>query len=107
MFEGEVVYEYTDDQAVEDGVLADIGHLGLKCNGEIVNRATASVMYEARHAGVGDDADLAKWLGSLIATAVDNEGDGYLLVIATQGTTPKMWVVHNGQGYTIMLPEDY
>ena len=55
---GPVIYEYTDKQALEDGVLVDISSLGVKYKDILVNRMTQSVWDEfERFYGVTYDLD--------------------------------------------------
>ena len=45
-FWGPVIYEYTDKQAVDDGVLVDISGLGLTLDGKPINRMTGTLYGE-------------------------------------------------------------
>jgi hypothetical protein len=101
----DVIYAYTDSNALEDGVLADVSALGLKTpNGRPVNRITASIAVM-----IGIDAspgpkspDLPK-LRAMVA-ACDRESKGWFIG-EYDGTT--LWLVDNEVGgYTLMLPED-
>ena len=102
----DVIYAYTDSNALEDGVLADVSALGLRTpKGAPVNRITASIVVM-----IGIDAspgpkkpDLPK-LRAMV-TSCGRESKGWF-VGEYDGT--KLWLVDNEVGgYTLMLPEDY
>ena len=106
VFEPEdVIYAYTDSNALEDGVLADVNALGLKTpNGKPVNRITASIAARISiDISPGPKSpDLPK-LRAMV-TSCGRESKGWFIG-EYDGT--KLWLVDNEVGgYTLMLPED-
>lgn len=106
---GEAIYVYTDGQAVADGVLVDISNCGLMHNEVLIDRTTNSVWADFMEPFKEDDRveGFRMVMRFLLPTAVDNDGDGYLLVVNGDGAK-KMWLVRNERNhYTLMYPEDY
>jgi hypothetical protein len=103
---GEVISEYGDKQAVEDGVLADVSGLGLKApNGREVNRLTASIssVVMQRPGPSTQRFDLNK--AKAMVAACTKESDDWFIG-EHEGKT--LWLVDNEvDGYTLMYPEDY
>ena len=111
----DVVFTYTDAQALEDGVLVDISSYGLGYGGKNVNRVTSNLMRCLVPSFFGDDvveefvAKLAKMHVTMIVSRAQPTEDDWLLT--SHASIPhrhKVWLVQNEVGgYTVMLPEDY
>ena len=101
--EGNVIFKYTDEQAIRDGVLADITFLQIRApNNKIVNRATASIAERCLILGsVYDPRKVAK----IIEAANLDAGDGWFKGF-WEGD--EIWLVPNEVGgMTVMFPSDY
>ena len=102
----DVIYAYTDSEALSDGVLADVSALGLRTpNGRPVNRITASIagMIGIDPSPGPQTPDLPK-LRAMVA-ACGRESEGWFI---GQYDGTKLWLVDNEVGgFTLMLPEDY
>ena len=96
---GDPISVYTDEQAIADGMLADIGPLGLHFNGRPVNRITGGLLADFRpflDAGL----DLADALRTKLRYAY-YKGDIWHI-------PPGLWLIDNELGgWTLMRPEDY
>ena len=96
---GDPIDVYTDADALADGVLADIGPLGLHFNGKPLNRITGGLLADFRpflDAGL----DLADTLRTKLRYA-RYEGDIWQV-------PPGLWLIENERdGWTVMRPEDY
>lgn len=128
-FDGaDIVSVYTDDQAVEDGVLVDIGSLRLRFQELPVNRMTRNLWAKMEPffstVQVPDDLPLAvvpaavsvgkpemdlKRLASAMRTKLNYAHDpepGHAPAIFH--LPPNLWMMQNeAGGWTVMLPEDY
>lgn len=121
-----VVSEYSDKEAVEDGLIHDVSKLAnqpIVLNGKPVNRVTNTVMGEFSRAVEAVPTDKPHlnqnvltavtiyMLQSLTAIATDADGDGFMYVVKSgevQGVQNTFWFVANEVGgYTLMRPEDY
>jgi hypothetical protein len=107
-FWGPVIYEYTDKQAVDDGVLVDISSLGLTLDGKPVNRMTCTLFGElepfVKAEAARFDGNENAALASILRTKLEmRTGDADLYTVP-----PGLWVMLNELGgYTFMKPEDY
>jgi len=119
---GPVISVYTDDDALEDGVLVDLSELGLVLAGLLVNRMTRALwdklipfVHEPRgflrcaKKADCDDTDhvsipaLKSMLRTKIKLAASTGRDKRILRIP-----PDIWAVQNEVGgYTLMVPSDY
>ena len=113
-FFGEPISVYTDAEAIEDGVLVDIGararFLGLP-----VNRMTGHLFQDLKPFAEDDVAlhgdDFSEALASILRTKCqlakgDPGNTGEIGDIYT--LPPKLWLVRNEVGgWTAMYPEDY
>ena len=98
-----IVYSYTDGMAQADGVLMDIGKLGIKLDAVPVDRITGTLQH---HMAAETVDELHAMIREAVANAIDKEGDRYMYTALWQGQD--VWFVQNERGnYTIMLPEDY
>jgi hypothetical protein len=113
-FFGEVIYAYTDQMALDDGVLIDISSLSLVFEGKPINRITATLYWDMQPyypiSGFDQNADpqainfdmeaFARAINTKLALAT---GHGYLRVLP-----PDIWLVENEvNGWTLMFPSDY
>src|SRR5438093_12660243 len=113
-FVGEPISVYTDAEAIEDGVLLDIG-ARVRFLGFPVNRVTAHLFQDLKPSVEAEtplfEGDFGKALASILRAkcqfaqgSSDNTGqigDIYKL-------PPNLWLVRNEVGgWTAMYPEDY
>jgi hypothetical protein len=111
VFWGEPIYSYTDEQAVEDGILVDISELNIQFNNLPVNRITRTLWEEfqpflSEHPKSEMPTKMQQ-LASIIKTKLKlarNSGeDDYLYILP-----PKIWLVKNElNSYTLMNPSEY
>ncbi len=104
-FFGPPISVYTDEQAVEDGILVDITRLRVSFRGHPINRMTRHAYDEMQPFLLGDTPE-EKWksLASTLRTKVEYayyKGGIYQL-------PPRFWLIENEvDGWTMMFPEDY
>ncbi len=107
-FWGEPISRYTDQDALEDGVIVDISPLSLLFRGVLVNRMTRS-LWEDLQPFVKAEAALyegneMRALAQIMATKIHMafyKGDIWQL-------PPNIWLIENELGgWTAMYPEDY
>lgn len=96
---GEVISTYTQDEAIEDGVLVRVGEIGKQ------RVVFTRVLFDQ---GYEDEAKrkalIAKGLELLCQQDPEDSPDMRLRVIE-EG---KIWVIWNvGEGFTFLRPEDY
>jgi hypothetical protein len=107
---GDVVFAYTDAQAVADGVLVDISAWNLGFRGRAVNRMTRTVWNELEpfaqvHVDAGLYRDVAASMKHMVATKLEHSGEGDGDVVKVP---PGYWLLENELGgWTLMRPEDY
>lgn len=104
-FFGPPISVYTDEQAVEDGVLVDISNLRASFRGMAINRMTRHAYDEMQPFLLGDTAEeKRKDLASTLRTKIEfayYKGDIWHL-------PPRFWLIENEVGgWTMMFPEDY
>ena len=110
----EIISVYTDEQAVEDGVLVDIG-ANVRFQGLPVNRMTRHLFDDLKPFVEAEaplfDGNIEKALASILRTkcqlaqgSPDNTGEiGDIWRIP-----PNLWIVKNEvRGWTAMYPEDW
>jgi len=103
----DVVYEYGDRQAIEDGILADISSLRLSFHGKPINRMTSNLWNKMEPFFV-EPNKMQKFKQAIqtkliLAKRAGEPGDEYMFTLL-----PNIWMVMNEVGgYTLMLPEDY
>ena len=119
----EVMSRYTDDQALEDGMLVDISTCGLIAGDRRVDRITVNLWNElstqlAFHKETQQEKDdfvlvLIKrmcqgWKSAWVEwTKTAPEDDDRIIQVKT-ALKQVIWAVENERGnYTLMLPEDY
>ena|SRR5579885_3341557 len=104
-FFGEVIHVYTDEDAVEDGVLVDITSFALKYRGRPLNRMTGGLMAEYEKQFTEAKGEFkTEWLIELLQIALSaayKKGD-------IDQIPPGYWLMENElDGWTLMRPEDY
>lgn len=111
---GEPISVYTDEQAVDDGVLVDVHAMQVQHQGAPINRMTRHLWEDFQpfltpytENGMTVMAALAKIIKTKLAYAVGDPGNtgecGDIVKLP-----PKLWLVRNElDGWTIMYPEDY
>jgi len=104
--EADLIYAYTDADAIADGVLVDIKSFRLSLNGLSVNRITRNLYDELMKYALHRDNALNGMLKAKIEHASVPEGshnDGYFYSLPSN-----IWAIRNEiDGYTLMFPEDY
>ncbi len=94
----EIISIYTQDQAIEDGVLALVGYLGKQ---RIV--FTSNLLYDGYEDSEKRIALIKKGLELLKKDDPEDSPHMRLRVIEKD----KIWVIWNAEGFTFMKPEDY
>jgi len=98
-FFGEVISAYTQDQAIEDGVLVLVGHVGEE---RVV--FTSNLFAEGYEDEVKRKALVQRGLG-MLKIPEDEDSRSMRLRVIEEG---KIWVIWNpGEGFTFLKPEDY
>src|SRR5437588_148819 len=99
-----VIYEYTLSQAIEDGVLVEIFKnrwQQLSNSKPIV--ATDHIMSTLSMAALVEIWDeYVVWRKTVMPKLPEEEQ-----VFSTLMNGPKVWVIEDGEAYTILYPEDY
>jgi hypothetical protein len=118
---GEVIFAYTDADALNDGVLVDISSLGLAFESKPINRITGNLFWQMQPDYPLSEAQLAEQLAdcdddhepinfdlegfarAISAKLEQAKGHGYLRELP-----PHIWLVENEvNGWTLMTPSDY
>ena len=97
-----VVFSYSREEAVQDGVLVSVGKIGIidgDENTDVVFTANLFKNYK-------DNAELYSIVkkGIELLNKPDPEDDGRKLRVIEEG---KIWVIYDGDGITFLKPEDY
>lgn len=96
---GKVISRYTQEEAIEDGVLVFVGNIGKER--VVFTRSLFNQGYEDKEKRV---ALIEKGLELLCAEDPEDSPDMRLRVIE-EG---KIWVIwHMGEGFTFLMPDDY
>ena len=102
----EIISIYTDQQALDDGILIDISRFRLSLNRMAVNRITDNLF---RNLAKGSSYDAQRFRNilieklSLASVPDDAPKDGYMFLVPFN-----LWAIRNKVGgYTLMYPEDY
>lgn len=94
----EVIFAYTQAQAIEDGVLIHVGYCG---NQKVI--FTSNLFAEGY-----EDAEKRRLLverGLQLLRQPDGEDTKYMKLRVIE--KDRIWVVLNAEGFTFMKPEDY
>jgi hypothetical protein len=95
---GPVIFSYTAEQAVKDGILVHVGDVGKE-----------KVYFTNNLFSQGYD-DYMKRLelvrrGLDMLRKPDKEDTDYMMLRVIE--RDKIWLIRNGEGYTFMMPDDY
>ncbi len=99
-----IISEYTSDQAIEDGILVEVGEVMGKDGIKIRVIFTRTLFEEG---GYEDEARRVALVtrGMMLLKKPDPEDTDYMkLRVIEEG---EVWVIHDGNGITFMKPEDY
>lgn len=106
----DIIYEYTDEQAIEDGVIIPVSHLRLEVQSVLVDRISQGLWVKVvtgmttDEEGGLDNAELIQKFGELIASPAQRQNN----LIQFDTRYGLVWAVENERGrWTLMLPEDY
>jgi hypothetical protein len=99
-----VIYEYTLDQAIADGVLVKIfENRWLELSGGKPIVATDHLFEEVTMAGLLEIwNEFVEWRKNVMPTLKDEDRQFRTLM---NGKT--VWVIEDGQAFTLLYPEDY
>jgi len=99
-----VIYEYTLQQAIADGVLVEIfKNRWSELSGGKPIVATAHLFNEVSPAGLMEIwNEFVKWKANVEAKLIENER-----MFTTTMNGYKIWLIEDGQAFTMMYPEDY
>ena len=93
-----VIYSYTQDQAIEDGVLILIGYAGSE---RVIFTRT---LLEKGYSEKTKRKALVDLGFALLRKPDPEDSPGMRLRVIEKG---KIWVIWNGDGFTFLTPEDY
>lgn len=104
MSQDTVIYEYTLKQAIADGVLAEIfKNRWSKLSGGKPIVATSHLFNEVSLAGLLEIwNEYVHWRKNIMPTLPEAE---QMFVTSMNGN--KVWLIEDGQAFTMMYPEDY
>jgi hypothetical protein len=99
-----IVYGYTLQQAIADGVLGKIFEKGWKkLSGGKPIVATAKILEEISLAGLIEIwNEYAEWRTNALPTLPEEDQ-----LFHTEMNGKKIWVIEDGQAFTILYPEEY
>ncbi|HYT45836.1 MAG TPA: hypothetical protein VEP90_26150 [Methylomirabilota bacterium] len=104
MSEDNVISKYTLEQAVEDGVLVELfkNRWGELSGGKPIV-ATTHLSSEISLAGLQEIwNEFVDWQHTVMPTLPEEEQ-----MFVTQMNGDKIWVIEDGQAFTLMYPDDY
>jgi hypothetical protein len=99
-----VIYEYSLKQAIEDGVLVEVS----KTNWSVLSGgkpivATCALCSDVSLAGLMEIwNEFVNWKKSVEKTLKEEDR-----LFSTRMNGKKVWVIEDGQAFTLMYPEDY
>jgi hypothetical protein len=101
---GPVIYEYTLQQAIEDGVLVEIfKNVWPELSGGKPIVATSHLFGEVSLAGLREIwNEYVVWRKNVMPTLPEEER-----MFSTSMNGEKVWVIEDGQAYTLLYPDDY
>jgi hypothetical protein len=102
--EDNVIYAYTLQQAIEDGVLVEIfKNRWSELSGGKPIAATAHLFGQVSLAGLMEIwNEYVDWRKNVMLTLPEEEQ-----MFVTSMNNEKVWVIEDGQAFTLMYPEDY
>ncbi len=95
----ETIYEYTQQEAINDGVLGEV----LKHRWPELTKGKPILATSSIFATFSLAAIMEIWNEFVINRHKVESGDPF----ATKMDSQKVWVIDDGQAYTIMFPSDY
>ena len=104
MDEDNVIYAYTLQQAIEDGVLVEIfknrwsqlsGGKPIVATEHLFQSVSAAALLEIWN-------EYTTWRKNVMPTLPEEEQ-----MFATSMNNEKVWVIEDGQAFTLLYPEDY
>lgn len=101
----EVIYAYTQDQAIEDGVLVLVGYAAVGAQKSQERVVLTRTLFEQGYADENERRRLLIRGFSLLLLADAEDSPTMKLRVIEKG---KIWVIWNeGEGYTFLTPDDY
>jgi type I site-specific restriction endonuclease len=97
-FFGPVIYSYTAEQAVEDGVLIYTGDVGKE------KVYFTNTLFSQGYEDYMKRIELVN-KGLSMLSKPDPEDSRYMMLRVIE--KDRIWVIRDGQGYTFMTPSDY
>ena len=104
MDEDNVIFEYTLQQAIADGVLVELfKNLWSELSGGKPIVATSHLFSEVSLAGLREIwNEYVQWRKNVMPTLPEEEQ-----MFTTSMNNEKVWVIEDGQAYTLLYPDDY
>ncbi len=104
MDEDNVIFEYTLQQAIADGVLVELfKNLWSELSGGKPIVATSHLFSEVSLAGLREIwNEYASWKQNVMPTLPEEEQ-----LFVTTMNSEKVWVIEDAQAYTLLYPDDY
>ena len=101
---GPVIYEYTLQQAINDGVLVELfKNRWPELSGGKPIVATSHLFGEVSLAGLMEIwNEFVEWRKNVMPTLPEEEQ-----MFSTSMNSEKVWVIEDGQAYTLLYPDDY
>lgn len=106
----DIIYEYSDEDALNDGVLVAIGHLKIEIQAIRVDRISQALWLKivtgmpTDEEGGLDTSELIQRIGDIVAAPAQRQNN--LIQIDTRYGL--VWAVENERRrWTLMLPSDY
>lgn len=102
-----VIHEYTQEQAIEDGILAAVGKCGRQ---RIIFTTNLFNDYLQKGKYGNDKVDMGKLRGTIekglnMLKRPHKEDSKYMRLRVIE--KDRIWVIWNTEGFTFMKPEDY
>jgi len=102
-----VIYEYTQEQAIEDGILVVVGSCGRQ---RIIFTTNLFSDYLEEGKDGDNKVDIKKLRGTIkkglnMLKRPDKEDSKYMRLRVIE--KDRIWVIWNTEGFTFMKPEDY
>jgi hypothetical protein len=106
--DAEIISTYTDNDAIEDGIIIDISDLKIYFNQKIITRITIAANQIVSLSGK-PDFEAKETLQHISTNAkYDGTGEDAWGIVKIRRLKEKLWLIPNEHnGYTLMLPSDY
>lgn len=107
--EFEIISSYTDEQAVEDGMIIPIGHLRISLDGKIIDRITTALWVELTNKVTKlDDGSLNQVELELAIMDLMDVADSKQDMFVMKTPYGPVWACLNERNrWTLMFPSDY